>query len=87
MLKETLSLINKTNLYSHPHISKELNITEDLAKVLVEDLIRMGYLIEDLSSSACNISCNKCPYARSCNTTLVKTFKISSKGERLLKSM
>ncbi len=87
MLKEALNLMDKTNLYSHPYISKKLNITEDMAKVLMEDLVRMGYLIEDLPSPTCNISCNKCPYARTCNTNLVKTFKISSKGEKLLKTM
>ncbi|OLS03445.1 FeoC-like transcriptional regulator [Tissierella creatinophila] len=87
MLKETLKLIDETNLYSDLYISKSLNISKDMAKALVEDLIRMGYLIEDIGSSTCETSCNRCPYARSCNTTLVKTFKISSKGENLLKSI
>lgn len=87
MLKETLKLIDETNLYSDLYISKKLDISKDMAKSLVEDLIRMGYLIEDVGSPTCETSCNRCPYARSCNTTPVKTFKISSKGEKLLKSM
>ena len=87
MLKETLKLIDDTNLYSDLYISETLNISKDMAKSLVEDLIRMGYLIEDVSSPTCETSCNRCPYARSCNSTPVKTFKISSKGERLLKKV
>lgn len=87
LLKETLNLIDKTNLYSQSYISKELNISKDMANNLLEDLIRMGYLIEELGSPTCETSCNRCPYARSCNTTPVKTFKISSKGERLLKTI
>ena len=87
MLKETLKLIDETNLYSDSYISKTLSISKDMAKSLVEDLIRMGYLIEDISSPTCETSCNRCPYARSCNATPVKTFKISSKGSNLLKSI
>ena len=84
MLKETLDLINKSNLYSDSFISEELHVSKDMAKALMDDLIRMGYLIEEMGSPSCETSCNRCPYARSCNSTPVKTFKISTKGEGLL---
>ncbi|MGO1468862.1 MAG: FeoC-like transcriptional regulator [Tissierella sp.] len=87
MLKEILNLINETNLYSDAFISKKLNIRKDMANDMVKSLIRMGYLIEDLGSPTCQTSCSKCAYARSCNTTPVKTFKISPKGEKLLKAV
>ena len=86
MLKDILQLINETNLYSDTFISKKFNITRDMANDMVESLIRMGYLIEDLGSPTCETSCSGCAYARSCNTTPVKTFTISSKGRNLLKS-
>lgn len=87
LLKEALNLINTTNLYSDLFISQSLNISKDMARSLLEDLVRMGYLIEDLGSPTCETSCNRCPYSRSCNTTPVKTYKISSKGHSLLKTM
>lgn len=87
MLKETLNLINKTNLYSELFISQSLNITKDMARNLVEDLIRMGYIIEDLSSPVCETSCSKCPYARSCGSMPVRTYKVSKKGEKLLQKI
>ena len=87
MLKEILYLINKTNIYSESFISQKLNISKDMAKALVEDLIRMGYLKEDLGSPTCDTPCSRCAYSRTCNSTPVKTFTISSKGEGLLNSM
>nr|WP_300003731.1 FeoC-like transcriptional regulator [Tissierella sp.] len=87
MLKETLDLINKSNLYSDLAISEKLNVSKDMANALVDDLIRMGYLIEEMGSPSCETSCNRCPYARSCNSTPVKTYKVSSKGEGLLKTV
>lgn len=87
MLKETLTLINKNNFYSDTFISEKLNISKEMAGSLVQDLIRMGYLLEEMGSPSCETSCNRCPYARSCNSTPVKTFKVSPKGEKLLKSL
>ena len=87
MLKETLYIIDKTNLYSESFISEKLNITKETAKSLVEDLIRMGYLLEEMGSPSCEVACNRCPYTKSCSSTPVKTFKISSKGKNLLGSM
>lgn len=87
MLKETLSLIDETNLYSDLYISKELDISKDMANDLVGNLIRMGYLVEDMASPDCETTCRSCPYAKSCGTMPLKTFKISSKGKKLLKTM
>ncbi len=87
MLKEILKIIDETNLYSDSYISKELDISREVANDMVGNLIRMGYLIEELGSPSCEISCGSCPYAKSCNTNPVKTFKISPKGKKLLNTM
>ena len=87
MLKETLNIIDKSNLYSDLFISEKLKVSKDMARTLVEDLIRMGYIIEDMSSPSCETSCGNYPYARACNSTPVKTYKVSEKGEKLLHSM
>ncbi len=87
MLKEILNIIAQTNLYSDAFISKKMNISPAMANHMLEELIRMGYLIEDLGSPTCETSCGSCAYARSCNTTPVKTFTISSKGKKLLEDM
>lgn len=87
MLKEALNLIDQKNFYSDSFISRELNIPENMAHALVEDLIRMGYLVEEMGSPNCETTCGGCPYASSCNSNPVKTFHVSAKGKELLKSM
>lgn len=87
MLKKTLNLIDETSLYSDLYISEELDISKDMANDLVENLIRMGYLVEDTASPNCETTCRSCPYAKSCGTMPLKTFKISPKGKKILKAM
>ncbi len=84
MLRNVLSQIASTNLYSPTAISKALSISEEMVDAAVNQLIRMGYLREDDTSEDCDIPCSGCAYALTCKTITVKTFSISEKGQALL---
>lgn len=87
MLKDVLKEISKLSGFSKSTISKNLNIPIEMVDDLINQLIRMGYLDEVLGSPSCETSCGSCPYARSCNTTPVKMYKITHKGNQLLKNI
>ncbi len=84
MLKDLLSAINDSDYISRSNISERLKISEELVEEGFEQLIRMGYIKEDVRGVKCDIGCGGCPYARSCDKVPIKTIKITEKGERLL---
>src|SRR5699024_8527091 len=84
MLKSVLREINELNGFSKSLVAKNLNISEGMVNDLINQLIRMDYLKEIVSSPTCDTPCSSCPYARSCNATVVKMYKVSPKGEQLL---
>ncbi len=47
---------------------------------LINQLIRMNYLNEDKGSPTCETTCGSCAYAKNCNTTPVKIYKVTEKG-------
>lgn len=84
MLKDLLKEINQTKAFSTAHVSKKFKLSEDTVKDMILQLVRMGYLIEDLGTIACETSCGKCPYARICNANPTKLYRLSKKGQKLL---
>ena len=84
MLKDLLSAIKDSDYISKSNISERLNISEELVEEGFEQLIRMGYIKEDVRGVKCDIGCGGCPYAKSCDKVPIKTIKITEKGERLL---
>ncbi len=84
MLKDLLSAINDSDYISRSNISERLKISEELVEEGFEQLIRMGYIKEDVRGVKCDIGCGGCPYAKSCDKVPIKTIKITEKGERLL---
>lgn len=84
MLKDILKIINKENLISKTQIAEELDLQVDMIEEGVNQLLRMGYLIEDKTAKGCIRFCSNCPYAKSCHKDILKTFKISDKGKKHL---
>jgi len=84
VLKDLLSVIKDSDYISKSNISERLNISEELVEEGFEQLIRMGYIKEDVRGVKCDIGCGGCPYAKSCDKVPIKTIKITEKGERLL---
>ncbi|HZK58123.1 MAG TPA: FeoC-like transcriptional regulator [Clostridia bacterium] len=84
MLKELLVVIKESNYISKSNISKKLKISEELIEEGFEQLIRMGYIKEDVRGIKCDVGCRSCPYSESCEKMPIKTIMITEKGERLL---
>lgn len=83
MLKSVLVEINNSKVYSVPLIARNLNISESMIEDIVEQLVRMGYLAEDLGSPSCETKCSGC-YVTSCNVVPIKMITITNKGKKLL---
>lgn len=85
MLKNILKEINSANVYSSAFIGKQLGITDGMVEDMVMQLIRMGYLTEDLGSPTCDTKCFGCKISN-CNTTPIKMLSVTDKGKILLNS-
>lgn len=87
MLKEVLKEISVAKVFSISLISKNLNIGEPLVEEAVEQLSRMGYILEDMGSPTCETKCSGCTMSSMCNVVPLKTISITDKGKRLLEDM
>ncbi len=85
MLKEILSIIYESRVYSKSHISKKLNISEDIIESGINQLLNMNFIQEDETSPSCANVCSGCPMTN-CNKDIVKTFTITDKGLKTIKS-
>lgn len=83
MLKDVLKEIKEVKVYSKPLIAHNLHISEEALDDMLRQLIRMGYLSEDLGSPTCESKCSGC-HVSSCNTIPIKMLSITKKGEKLL---
>lgn len=83
MLKYVLKEIDRAKMFSKSSIGKHLNISEDMVEDLVNQLIKMGYVIEDLGSPTCEHKCSGCSIS-SCNTIPIKMYGVTDKGKKLL---
>ncbi len=83
MLKNVLKEINESKVFSKSSIGKNLNISESMVNELVNQLIRMGYLSEDLGSPTCQAKCSGCAISN-CNAIPIKMISITEKGKRVL---
>lgn len=84
MLKSVLREINDANMFSKSSIAKNLNITEGMVEEIISQLVRMGYLNEDLGSPTCDTSCGKCPYSRMCHSSPIKMLNLTDKGKKII---
>ncbi len=87
MLKDVLKEINDSPGFSKSSISKNLNTSKEVVEDLIGQLVRMGYIDEDMSSPTCSTACSSCAYARNCSTIPVKMYRVSEKGKKLLKNI
>ena len=86
MLKEILRIIDELGYISKSQLASRLNTTEDMIGMGLDQLIRMGFIVEEKEAPSCSSSCGSCPYQKSCNKTFVKSFEISDKGDNFLRA-
>lgn len=86
MLKYVLKEISTSRVLDKSDLAKKLDITEGLVLDLINQLDRMGYLVEDMGSLTCESKCSSCKVS-SCNTIPLRTLCITKKGEELLKTI
>lgn len=87
MLKNILRELSIAKVYNISDIAKNLNISEVLVEEAIEQLARMGYIIEDMGSPSCETKCSGCSMSSMCNIIALKTISITEKGSKLLESM
>lgn len=85
MIRDVLKEIKDSRVYSKVLIGKNLNISESMVEELTSQLIRMGYIKEEMGSPTCESKCSGCAVSN-CNLNPIKTLSITPKGERLLKN-
>lgn len=82
MLKNLLKEIGSANAFSKSSLAKKMDISEAMIGDLISQLVRMGYIVEDLGSPTCATFCGRCPYTKSCNVNPVKMYHLSEKGRK-----
>lgn len=83
MLKKLLNEIYTADVFSKTNISKKLNLSDEMIDNGIDELVRMGYIIEEMGSPICESKCKSCAYSR-CATIPVRMFTVSDKGKKLL---
>ncbi|NLS45522.1 MAG: HTH domain-containing protein [Firmicutes bacterium] len=86
MLMDILKIFSKENYISRSRMAEELNVRKETIDDGISQLLQMGYLLENKTSKNCSTVCNNCPFVKTCNKGIVKTFKISDKGYQVLRS-
>ncbi len=86
MLKDILQRINQEGYLSASNLARQLDTSASAVEAGVEQLVRMGYLVRDVTGRDCTVVCAGCPYAVSCSKDILTSYKITGKGESLLQS-
>ena len=84
MLKDILKIIHRDGFFSRRMLAQELSLSEEMIDDGINQLVRMGYLLEEETGADCVSICSGCAFAKNCNKEIVKTFKISDKGNKYL---
>lgn len=85
MLKEILRIVGRDGYISKSLLARELSTSQEMVDKGLEQLVRMGYLVEQQTGEDCSVFCANCPFAKNCNKEVAKTFEIASKGDEILK--
>jgi hypothetical protein len=86
MLKDILKIIDRDGYISRVQLARELNVNKEIIDDGIEQLLRMGFLVEEETGDNCASYCSKCLFAKSCNKEIVKTYRMSSDGVVYLKN-
>jgi hypothetical protein len=82
MLSDALRLIAAGEAGSSEQLARKLGVELPLARQLLEELVRLGYL-RPTANSCCQAKCAGCPSAGSC-LSLPQMWFLTDKGKRAL---
>lgn len=83
MLKDILKVIKRDGYISISHLARELKTPEAMVEEGINQLLRMGYLINEDTGKGCASTCAGCPFAKTCNKEIVNIFRISDKADNV----
>lgn len=85
MLTQLLRVISsQKGLVALPSLARELGISEGLLDRMVEDAVRLGYLVA-LSGGCAGVACSACRHGSSCcGSPSSRAWSLTEKGQRLL---
>lgn len=86
MLGEMLRLLGRGGIRSTAELARELHVSEDLARLMVEDLTRRGYLAA--LQTDCASGCAGCALADACarpsGTAAFPVLALTTKGREAI---
>jgi hypothetical protein len=65
MLERLLQILGSGGTYTLADLARELEVTEELAEMMIEELAQMGYLAP--LQKGCTRQCAACPVSGSCS--------------------
>jgi len=66
MLNQMLRLLGDGGIHATADLARRLGVSEDLARLMAEDLTRRGYLIA--LGDGCSTVCDNCALSNACGT-------------------
>lgn len=69
---EMLRLLDEGGMHSTAALARRLGVGEELARLMVEDLTRRGYLVA--LQAGCASACEGCALAGACGASATQTF-------------
>ncbi len=84
MLKQILGKLSEEGYLSRSALAKELKISESVLDDGLEQLLRMGYIVKEETGESCSVSCSACPLVKGCHKEIIKTYRISEKGQAII---
>jgi len=82
MLEELLQRITRGGTHNLSELARELGVSRELLRQMIEDLVRMGYLRP--VADRCEAHCAGCPLAGTCAVGgPTRVWALTEKGSRL----
>jgi len=81
VLKELLERLQDGGTHTVASLAHELGVNKALLGLMIEDLVRMGYLAP--AAGSCSGQCVRCPLARACAVgSLARIWTLTEKGSK-----
>lgn len=84
MLSKIINIVRTGSILSLESIAAQVGISEEVARVVLDDLVRRGYLQEaKLEDSGCKTPCKGCSGSCRCHSKRTKSWELTGKEETI----